>query len=365
MSDVFFISSRVKKSKGLLEKFSDLLDYLKLEQIRANENVLIKTHFGEDGNTAFINPMFIRKVADFIRKKSANPFAGDTNTLYSGRRKSGVTHLELAVEHGFSYATINAPLVILDGLKSNHVKDIPVDGKHFKSVQLGGDFFSADSMIVLSHVKGHLAAGMGGSVKNLSMGLGSRTQKQRMHGDIKPQYIKNKCVFCNRCVNVCPEQAISNSNNNICIDFYKCVGCAECITHCPTQALKILWNETSDNLSEKMAETALGAVNRLKGKLFFFNFLINITPDCDCMSWSDNPVVNDIGILASDDPIAVDMASYDLINNEQKLENSILEKKQGEVFSLMHPGINPLRQLEYGESIGLGTRKYNLINLQW
>ena len=366
MTNVYFISSRVKKQKGLLEKFEKLLDYLKLELFDKNDSVLIKTHFGEDGNTAFISPMYIRKVVDYLKKNQTKPFIGDTSTLYSGRRKEGVSHLELAIQHGFGYSTVNAPLVILDGVKSDYTKEIEINKKHFKTVQLGGGFIEADGMIVLSHVKGHIVAGMGASLKNLSMGLGSRTQKQRMHGDIKPQYKKAKCIFCNKCVEICPENAITNkSDEAIKIDYKKCVGCAECITNCPTQALKILWNETPKNLAEKMAETAYAATQKIKDKVYYFNFLTNITPDCDCAPWSDNPVVNDIGILASNDPLAIDQASFDLINKQKKLNNSILENKDGEVFETMHKGIDPIHQVNYGEEIGIGKKEYNLVELGW
>ncbi|MDD3051030.1 MAG: DUF362 domain-containing protein [Candidatus Cloacimonetes bacterium] len=365
MSQVFFVSSRVLKNKGILQKFTELLEMINPPFIQKENNILIKTHFGEDGNTAYINPLYIRKTVDFIRKKEAYPFIGDTNTLYSGRRKNGVTHLDLAIEHGFSYASMNAPVVILDGLKSNNVKDIPVNLQHFKSVQLGGEFFSADGMIVITHVKGHLIAGMGAAIKNLSMGLGSRTQKQRMHGDIKPEYVQKKCIYCGLCAKVCPESAITVNKPDFNLNRDLCVGCAECITHCPTQALKILWNEKPALLAEKMAETAFVAINHLPGKILFFNFLINITPDCDCMSWSDNALINDIGVLASYDPVAIDQASYDLISQQKILNNSVLEDKDGDIFTLLRPGIDPLRQLEYAESLGLGSRKYDAVDLKW
>ena len=365
MSKVYFVSSRVLKYRGLLRKFEELLDYLKLDFIHKHENVLIKTHFGEDGNTTFISPMYIRKVSDFVKSKEAHPFVGDTSTLYSGRRKEGVTHLELAYEHGFTYSTVNAPVVIIDGLRSNYVYNVETQTKHFTSVQLAGEFVEADSILVMSHVKGHMIAGMGAAIKNLSMGIGSRTQKQRMHGDVKPQWSQEECILCDVCVKTCPEEAISKNDNKIIIDLKKCVGCAECITKCPTQALEILWNETPKNLAEKMAETALATMRIKSDKMFFFNFLINITPDCDCMGWSDNPVINDIGILAGTDPIALDKASYDLINKQEKLNNSILEKRDGEVFAELHRGIDPIHQLKYGEKIGIGSLDYELIDLEW
>lgn len=346
-----------------MQKFSELLEYLKLDFIEQDDSVLIKTHFGEEGNTTFISPIFLRKLSDFIKKKNAHPFVGDTNTLYSGDRKQGVTHLELALRHGFSYATLNAPLVILDGIKSRHFKEIKIEGKHFDSVQLAGDYFASDAAVVVSHVKGHVLTAMGAAIKNLSMGLGTRTQKQRMHGDIKPQIDHEKCILCQNCVRVCPENAISVVNNKIKIDLEKCIGCAECITMCPTNALKILWNEKPQNTAEKMSETAYAAVRQKKGKIYFFNFLTNITPDCDCLGWSDNSLVNDIGLLASQDPLAIDRASLNLVNQQKALPNSKAEKQNSKILGRKDLDLDDM--FEYCECIGLGNREYELIDLGW
>ena len=362
-SKVYFVSSRILNKKGLLQKFSEILEYLQLDFIEENDNVLVKTHFGEEGNTTYISPIFLRKLIDFIKAKKAHPFVGDTNTLYRGDRKQGVTHLELALRHGFSYATLNAPVVILDGIGSRHFKEIQMDGKHFDSVQLAGNYFAADVAVVVSHVKGHILAAMGAAVKNLSMGLGTRTQKQRMHGDIKPKIEHQKCILCQNCMRVCPEDAISVTNKKIEIDLEKCVGCAECITMCPTNALRILWNEKPQNTAEKMAETALAAVKQKPGKTYYFNFLINITPDCDCLGWSDNALVNDIGLLASEDPLAIDKASLDLVNQQSGLPNSKAENKQGDILGKQDLDLEDM--FDYCQKIGLGSKNYDLIDLGW
>lgn len=362
-SKVYFVSSRILNKKGLLQKFSDLLKYLQLDFIKQDDNVLVKTHFGEEGNHTYISPIFLRKLTYYIKSKQAHPFLGDTNTLYKGDRKQGVTHLELALRHGFSYATLNAPLVILDGIGSRHFKEIKINGKHFEKVQLAGNYFSADAAVVVSHVKGHVLTAMGAAIKNISMGLGTRTQKQRMHGDIKPQINHKKCILCQNCVRVCPENAISIKNKKIEINLEKCVGCAECITMCPTGALKILWNEKPQNTAEKMAETALAAVKQKAGKIFFFNFLINITPDCDCLGWSDNALVNDIGILASHDPLAIDKASVDLVNKQHALPNSRAENTKGDILGKQDLDLEDM--FEYCQKIGLGNKEYELIDLGW
>ncbi|MBW6516201.1 MAG: DUF362 domain-containing protein [Candidatus Cloacimonetes bacterium] len=365
MSKVYYITSRVENNQGLMDKFIELLGRVEIGFLKEKDTVCIKTHFGEDGNTTFISPLYIRKVVDHLKRQGVYPFIGDTNTLYSGRRKQGVTHLELAIEHGFDYSVVKAPLVILDGLQDQYRRTIAVKHKHFREISLAGTLGDMDSMIVMSHFKGHLAVGFGGAIKNLAMGLGTRKQKQLMHADVKPEYVEKKCIKCRICSQICPVSAINWEEDKFLLDLNICIGCAECITNCPTGALRILWNETPDNMSEKLAETALGAVEFLKRKLFYFNFLINITPHCDCFGVSDNAIVEDIGILASSDPVAIDKASFDLVSQSSKLQNSVLQGREGEPFRTMYKDVDPLHQLRYGESIGLGSMTYELEKLSF
>ncbi len=365
MSKVYYISSRAKDNKGLMYKFIKLIHHCNIDWLAENQTICIKTHFGEDGNTTFISPLYIRKVVDFLREKNTYPVIGDTNTLYSGRRQQGATHLQLAIEHGFVYSVVQAPLCILDGLKSNYRRSIDINGRHFREISLAGTMGELDGMIVTSHFKGHPAVGFGGAIKNLAMGLATRKQKQLMHADVKPQYREDKCISCRICQKVCPVNAISWENSVFEIDLDLCIGCAECITSCPTGALKILWNETPDNMSEKLAETALGAVNFLDKKLFYFNFLINITPHCDCFSISDNAIAEDIGILASIDPVAIDKASFDLVSRARKTQNSVIEGKEGDPFGNLFKDVDPLHQLVHSDRIGLGSLDYELEELEF
>ncbi len=268
------------------------------------------------------------------------------------------------MEHGFSYTSVNAPIVILDGIKSDYVYNQEINGEHFKEIKLAGALKASDGAIILTHVKGHIVAGMGGAIKNLSMGFGTRTQKQRMHGDVKPRLNEKNCIKCKSCISVCPAEAITFENSSIKISLEKCVGCAECIIHCPTSAISILWNESPKKMAEKMAETALGAINSINGKMYYFNFLINITPDCDCFGASDNSVINDIGLLASDDPVAIDKASFDLINQQKPMSNSVIEGVNGEILKAVHPEIESDYQMIYGEKIGLGSLEYELVKIE-
>ena len=367
-AEVYFVRSRVANNRGLVQRFQDLIRALGLEMVAEADTVAIKVHFGDDGTTAYVRPQFARKLVDQVKARGAHPFLTDTCTLYPGRRKHAVGHLELALENGFGYATVAAPLIIADGVGSRDVVAVPVPGRHFSEVRYASAVHHADALLVSSHVKGHLAVGFGGAIKNLSMGLGSRAMKQAMHASVRPRLDEDLCEACADCVEVCPEDAVVMEQGVACFDLDACVGCAECIAVCRHGALRILWNEEAGNIQEKMVEVCVGALAAKQGKLAFFNFVVEVTPDCDCFPWSDNPIINNVGILASTDPVAVDQASMDLVNQQQGLPECKLSPAAtapgADKFHDLYPKIDATRQLVYGEQLGLGTRQYKLIELE-
>ncbi len=366
MSKVYFVTARSKGHKSLIEKLGDLMDAVGMDFIPQDGLVAVKLHMGERGTTAFLKPVFARRAVEKIIAAGGKPFLTDATTLYLGERGNAVDYLHLGMANGFSYATIGAPIIIADGLRSENVAEVQVDLKHFKTVKYGAAVRQADAMVVLSHVKGHLAAGFGGAIKNVAMGLGSRSQKQRMHGDVKPKLRKGKhCIACGRCADICPADAI-RIDQVARFDHAKCIGCAECITICPEGAIQILWNESTDRLQEKMAETMFGTLKGKEGRVAYFNFVLDITPDCDCFPWSDTAVVPDIGILGSTDPIAIDQASVDLVNRSPGIPGSALAtalEPGGDKFRALYPAVDWTRQLVYGQEIGLGSREYELVEL--
>ncbi len=367
MSDVFFVNARVENNRGLLHKFGDLVDRVGLDFISENDLVAVKVHFGDAGTTRYVRPMFSRKVVDRLRERKAHPFLTDTCTLYKGHRSAAPTHLALAVRNGFGYAQVDAPLIIADGLRSHDFAEVEVGLEHFDSVRIGSAVHDADALVVISHFKGHLAAGFGGTIKNLSMGLGNRQMKQRMHASVRPRLAKDDaCIACGVCEEVCPSDAVEIRDGRAWFDDDACVGCAECITTCPEGALDILWNEGPAGLQEKMVEVAAGALASKKGKALFFNFIVEVTPDCDCFPFSDTPFVQDVGILASTDPVAIEQAAVDLVNAQPGLPGSKLNSamKPGEdKLRALYPSVPWERQLEYAEEVGLGNRAYDLIEV--
>lgn len=332
-----------------------------------NDLVAIKLHFGEKGNTSYIRPQFIRKIVDEIKQSGGKPFITDANTMYFGSRSNAVDHLKTAIENGFDYSVVNAPLIIADGITGKDFISVPVGLKHCQEVKIGSAVMLADVLIAVTHFKGHEATGFGGALKNIGMGCGSRAGKQVMHSDMLPEVNSEKCKACGRCYDWCPTGAITVGDNRIAIvNEEKCIGCGECTITCPFGAIGINWiNNQVFGLQEKIVEYAAGVLKNKKKKTGYITFLNNITPDCDCFSFSDAPVIRDIGILFSQDPVAIDQACLDLVNREVGLPGSKLEGygADSDKFSILHPEIDSSRQLAYAEEIGLGTRNYQLVTI--
>lgn len=369
MSKVYFADMRADKhSESLIAKLGKLFYQAGFhEMLNPKELVGIKLHFGETGNTGFIRPIYIRKIVQEIKKTEAKPFLTDTNTLYVGTRANSVDHINTALFNGFSYPTVEAPIIIADGLTGKSYIDVPIKGKHFDSVKIGTEAMNADALIAVSHVKGHMVTGYGGAFKNVGMGLGSRSGKQMMHSAILPKIKEDICIKCQQCIKWCPADAITIKAESSVIDHKKCIGCGECVVTCRHRAININWESESKAVIEKIVEYTLGVVQGRESKLGYINFLMNITPDCDCCGWSDQPIVHDIGILASKDPVAIDQASYELINQEEGIKNSALKTnlKPGEdKFRGLHPEIDGQHILKYAEELGMGSRKYELIKVK-
>ncbi|MFH1874260.1 MAG: DUF362 domain-containing protein [Pseudomonadota bacterium] len=332
-------------------KLLNFLTNIKFANIfKQNDLVAIKTHFGEKGNKGFVKPEFFEPIIKLIQKKRAYGFLTDTNTIYVGERNQGVKHLIQAAKHGFSYEKLGVPIVIADGLKGSNYSKIKINAKHFQEVKIASSFIEANTIIAVSHFKGHILTGFGGAIKNLGMGCAARLGKFEMHSTVAPAVNTHKCTACELCLKVCPAEALKIVGEKINLDLQKCLGCGECVVACRFGALTITWNESSKNLQEKIAEYALGAV--LNKNLFCLSFINHITMHCDCLK--DSQIIGpNIGILASKDQVAIDQAGLDLV-----------KKKAGEdIFKKAHPTIDHEAQLAHAEKIGLGTRKYELIEL--
>jgi hypothetical protein len=366
-SPVYFTGLRARSDKeSTVAKVQRLFDAAGCAAcIHRRDRTAIKLHFGELGNDSYINPVYVRQVVDKVKAAGALPFITDSNTLYLGSRSNAVDHITTAVLHGFDYAVVGAPVIIADGLCGKNVARVPIKKKHFNMVSIAGDIAAADSMIVMTHFKGHEVAGFGGAIKNLAMGCAPPEGKRAQH-QAKPFPIKSRCIGCGSCADVCPKSAITIVRKKSRIDRGRCIGCFECMTVCPEHAIDIDWETEIPLFVERLVEYAYGAVQGKEGRIGYISFLTRITPDCDCVPWSDASIVPDIGILSSLDPVAIDAAAFDLVNRQTGFMDSHLSThhKAGEdKFTGMRANTDGMRQIQYAEEMGMGSSEYELIPL--
>ena len=367
MSKVYFADMRASHKENLFDKIGKLLSLAGLgQQVSAGDLTAVKIHFGEKGNSAFIRPIFARRVVEEIRKLGARPFLTDSSTLYPGERKEAVSALTCAIENGFGFACVAAPLIISDGLRGVTETEVAVEGELLKKVYIGSEIVEADSLVCLTHFKCHELTGFGGAIKNLGMGCASRKGKLVQHSTVAPKVAEKYCTGCGICLKSCAHDAIAVIEGKAIIDPTLCAGCSRCITVCPVKAVNIQWNEAADLVMKKMAEYAKGAVTGKEGRCVYLSFITQVSPACDCYGHTDAPIVNDIGICASSDPVAIDQACVDLVNLARGNEGSALlsgHEPGGDKFRGVSPEIPWEVQLEHGEKIGLGSRRYELVRI--
>ncbi|MEE4359264.1 MAG: DUF362 domain-containing protein [Desulfococcaceae bacterium] len=363
-STVWFTDLRTSPKENLYQKLDKLMDAAGLDRILEKRDLAaVKLHFGEMGNTAYIRPVFLRRIADRIKECGASPFLTDANTLYAGTRSDAPSHLNTAIRNGFSYAVVGAPLVIADGLRGKSESSVTVNRKRFQEVYIGKEIVEADAYISVAHFKGHELSGFGGAIKNTGMGCASRKGKLAQHSTVSPGINEEKCIGCGDCTEHCSQSALSLEDGKARMDAEKCIGCGECILICPNAAIEIKWDQAIPVFLENMVEYTEGVLKNKKGKTFFINFITSVSPACDCYGYNDAPIVRDIGILASADPVAIDQASVDLVNREHALPGTCMERNLGpgeDKFKGIYPKVDWEIQLEYAQTLGLGSRKYSL-----
>ena len=358
MSEVYFTNMRCKPHRGMVQKFSELAEKAGLaEVVERRDMVAIKTHLGEAGSTAFVPVMYLRRIAADVRELRGKPFVTDSGTLYVGSRSNAINHLLTAASHGFTQESLGAPLIIADGLKGHDFVEIEVEGEILDKVKIASAAVHADALLVISHMTGHELTGFGCAIKNVGMGLGSRGGKQQMHSDIKPEVNTDRCTGCAECIRWCPAGAISlkgkGDERKAYIDHDKCIGCGECTVMCFEGAIAARFEVDLGRAHRKIVEYNMGALKGKKDKCIFFNFLINMSPACDCWDFSDAPMLESIGILASRDIVAIEQASLDLMN----------EKAGKDVIGGIYTAMDWTEQLAYAEKMGLGSRKYEIVSI--
>ena len=368
-SKVYYTDFRCPVGTSLLDKLRRVCIAAGIKDIDMDGKfVAIKMHFGELGNLAFLRPNYAKVVADLCKEQGGLPFLTDCNTLYPGSRKNALEHLTCAQLNGFWPMTTGCQVIIADGLRGTDEAEVPVpNGEYCKTAKIGRAIMDADIFISLTHFKGHESTGFGGTLKNIGMGCGSRAGKMIQHAAGHPEVQQSLCRGCHRCAKECGSDAITyDANNKAVIDQTKCKGCGRCIGACNFDAIYSQCDSANEMLDRKMAEYAAAVC---AGRPCFHVSLVqDISPNCDCHCENDAPILPDIGIFASFDPVALDQACADACLNAQPLPNSQLGQnlaKPGwnchhDNFKDSNPNIEWKATLEQAEKIGMGTRQYVL-----
>ena len=371
-SKVYFTDMRALPGTNLPDKLKELILKAGIGEIDfKNKFAAIKIHFGEPGNLSFLRPNYAKAVADVVKELGGRPFLTDSNTLYVGRRKDALEHLSSAYENGFNLLSTGCHIIIGDGLKGTDDVSVPVEGGELvKEAKIGRAVMDADVFISLTHFKGHELTGFGGCFKNIGMGCASRAGKMEQHNSGKPSVDQSACVGCRACSANCAHEAISFAEKKASIDHEKCVGCGRCLGACNFDAI---YNENPSavkDLNLKMAEYTKAVVAGRPA--FHISLVIDVSPYCDCHPENDVPILPDIGMFASFDPVALDQACADACNAQQPMRGSILDEHIHEEgfcdhhdhFTNTTPESEWETCLAHAEEIGLGSRAYELVEVK-
>ena len=365
-SKVYFANFRTTYRENLPQKLARLVKKAgMLENIDfENKYTAIKIHFGEPGNLSYLRPNYAKVIVDLIKGQGGKVFLTDCNTLYVGRRKNALDHLEAAYENGYNPFTTGCHVIIADGLKGTDEVLVPVNGDYVQEAKIGRAVMDADIVISMNHFKGHEATGFGGALKNLGMGCGSRAGKMEMHSAGKPHVLKGQCVGCGACVKICAHSAITIADKKASIDHNKCVGCGRCIGICPKDAVVAANDESNDILNCKIAEYTKAVIDGRPN--FHISLIVDVSPNCDCHSENDVPIVPNVGMFASFDPVALDMACADAVNRQPVMPGSILSELPQitmDRFNDNHPETNWMSAVDHAVKLGLGSKEYELIEI--
>ncbi len=329
-----------------------------LEDIEKGEIVALKTHFGVRGTTKSLRSMFIRKVTQMVKAKGGEPFVTETTGLGMLREQCfAIGKIKAAEASGYTSQTLSAPIIIADGLRGFDSIAVDVEGSQLKKVYVAKHIAEADKIISLAHFKGHMNAGFGGALKNIGLGCVSKTSKYDIHLYYPPS-INDNCTECGDCIKICPVDAIRDWK----VDIDKCIRCQGCAEVCKEDAISIKWTSSKD-LSERFADCAKAVLDLVgRENIKYVNFLIDITPQCDCCPYSDNAIVPDLGILASADILAIDKASVDMVNKAPILADSLARSSEDK-FHGMYKWVHSSDQLNAAKKLGLGEMEYDLIEV--
>ncbi len=372
MSRVYFTSARGTRWDyrfSVLGRFERMLSGCGLMNYERGEYVAVKTHFGSEGAHRIVRPSFLRKVTDAVNNAGGKPFVTDTVRIM------GVDYLEVANQNGINHLSVGAPVILADGPFGKDSLIVRAPGEVVGEIAVASAIHDSSSMVVCSHVKGHIQAGYAGAIKNLAMGGVSAAHREggwkkgrghmHAHGEVPLSWDAEVCTYCRQCENVCPKGAIKFIDEKLVQDESQCWFCGRCVRVCPSGALTLPVD--NDTFQKSLAESAGAVLSTFKpGRVVYINFMFEIQPECDCMPSCDTPMLQDQGILVSDDPVAIEQATVDILRKASPLPGSVAEEREckpgDDVLSMANPR-NYMLCIEHAERLGLGSREYELAEI--
>ncbi|MDJ0766636.1 MAG: DUF362 domain-containing protein [Myxococcota bacterium] len=355
MSNVYFISSNHSEDQRITAgKVAALWRRAGLDAaFQKGDLAALKVHVGEPGCNTALSPKVTQSVVQCLQAAGTQPFLTDSAVLYKSPRDNGVGHIRVAEARGFGLSNMDAPFIPADGLNGSDEIALPVDGKHYQTVPIAAAIVHARSALILSHATGHLGTGLGAALKNLGMGCSSKKAKLSQHFGQQPRVHPRKCRVCEECFSWCPSGAIKIEQTAV-IDRDKCIGCGECIAVCLHGAVTFDWSIMGRELQERIVEHAAAIARAKPGRICYITEAQSITKDCDCLGKQQVPLMDDIGLFASFDPVAIDAAVMD----------AIIERTGQTLESMSYPKTDGTVQVAYAEALGLGSRRYELIAVE-
>jgi len=371
-SKVYFTNLRTTAECNQLNKLENLVKAAGFETLDLKDKfTAIKIHCGEPGNMAYLRPNYAATIVSMVRAMGGKPFLTDANTLYTGGRSNAIDHMDSANRNGYSPMSTGAQFIIADGLRGLDYEEIPVGGQYCPAPKIGSAIAQADAIISISHVKGHEMTGFGGALKNLGMGSGSVAGKKEMHCSSKPVINQDNCHGCGMCAKNCSQNAIHiTPGKKAFINQTLCIGCGQCVATCQFDAAVADRDEQLTILNCKIAEYAKAVIKDKPN--FHINIIIDVSPECDCWNYNDAPIVPNIGMAASFDPVALDCACSALVNGTAVLnnDNTLTQRYSKEIcmhdkdhWDLMHPDTDWKSCVIHAEKMGIGSMEYELIKL--
>ena len=374
ISKVYYTDFRARLGEGLPTKLKRLVNLAGIADLDLEGKfVAIKMHFGELGNISYLRPNYAKAIVDVVKSLGGKPFLTDCNTMYPGSRKNALEHLECAWENGFTPLSVGCPIIIGDGLKGTDDIEVPVNGgKYVKNAKIGRAIMDADVFISLTHFKGHEMTGFGGAIKNIGMGCGSRAGKTEQHSSGTPFIDENLCRGCRRCQKECANGGLvyDKESRKMTVNTENCVGCGRCLGACNFDAIGFENDNAAKDLNYRMAEYTKAVIDGRPN--FHVSLIVDVSPNCDCHSENDAPILPNIGMFASFDPLALDKACADACLASKPMPNSQLSDNMsrdgfvdmGDHFTNSTPESEWKSCLEHAESIGLGSLEYELVKMK-